>query len=82
MALTLVLDACFMKHSDKCIKVSNEMGIPVQTVNWKGILDTAVAYVKILIQNTPGKTDINHIKPVPTFASTCLLTLNIPRGVL
>jgi hypothetical protein len=53
------------------------MGIPVQIVNWKGILDTAVAYVKILNQNLPGKTDINHIKPVPTVASTCLLKMTM-----
>jgi hypothetical protein len=31
-----------------------------------------MAYVKILIQNLPRKTDINHIKPLPTVASTCL----------
>ena len=53
------------------------MGIPVQIVNWKGILDTAVVYVKILIQNQPGKTDINHIKSVPSVAYTCLLKMKM-----
>jgi hypothetical protein len=40
-------------------------------------LDTAVAFVKILFQYLPGKTDINHIKPVPTVASTCLLKMKM-----
>jgi hypothetical protein len=53
------------------------MGIPVQIVNWKGILDTVVAYVMKLIQNLPGKTDINHIKPVPTIASTYPLKMKM-----
>jgi hypothetical protein len=48
------------------------MEIPLQIVNWKGILGTAVVYVKILFQNLPGKTDINHIQPVQTVASTYL----------
>ena len=57
--------------------MSNEIGIPAQIVNWKGILDTAVNFVNILFQYLPGKTDINHIKPVPTVASNCLLKMKM-----
>jgi hypothetical protein len=57
--------------------VSNEVGLPVKIVNWKGVLDKVVAYVEVLFQNLPGKTDINHIKPVPTVASTYLLKMKM-----